>query len=445
MDHFLYRNGVLCAEDVPIPLIAKDVGTPFYLYSTATLERHYRVFERAIHDLKPLICYAVKANGNLAVIRVLSRLGAGADVVSGGELMAALAAGVEPDRIVFSGVGKTRDELAMALSSGVYRINVESEPELDALSSVANSLDVEAKVAIRINPDIDAGTHAKVTTGRADNKFGIDWPQTPGIYARSASLPGIVPVGLAVHIGSQITDFTAFDAAFRKLAALANSLLADGYRIESLDVGGGLGIPYGVEGEAMPEPEHYGQVVRDALGGLVRRGVRLVFEPGRVLVGNAGVLVSRVLYVKQGGARTFVIVDAAMNDLARPAMYGAYHAIVPVVEPSADAQLVEVDVVGPICETGDTFAHGRRLPPVGAGDLVAFRSAGGYGATMASMYNLRSLVPEVLVKGGATAIVRERIQFEDLMARQRIPLWLNDEAPAADLGQSSTGPVGATA
>ncbi len=420
MDHFHYRDGRLHAEDVAIEDIAAAVGTPVYVYSTATLERHFRTFAGSFDGLDATICYAVKANSNIAVIRALADLGAGADVVSGGELRAALTAGVPAGRIVFSGVGKTRDEMAAALTAGVMQINVESEPELEALGGVARSLGVRAPVAIRINPDVDAHTHAKITTGLGENKFGIEWTVAHRVYARAAAMPEIDVVGTAAHIGSQLTDLEPFREAFLRLRDLVVMLRADGHRIRTLDLGGGLGIPYGNEEAPIPAPSAYAGVVRETVGDL---GCRLILEPGRLLVGNAGALATRIVYVKEGATRTFVIVDAAMNDLLRPTLYNAHHAIVPVTEPPANAKTRPVDIVGPICETGDTFGTGRPLPPVAAGDLLVIRTAGAYGAVMASTYNMRPLVAEVLVKGGAFAVVRDRIPVEDLLARQHIPNW----------------------
>ena len=436
MDHFQYRDGRLHAENVPIERIAGTVGTPVYVYSTATLERHYRVFADALDGLDASICYAVKANSNIAVIGTLARLGAGADVVSVGELKAALAAGVPAGRIVFSGVGKTEDELVAALHAGVMQINVESEPELEALDRVGRSLGVRAPVAIRINPDVDANTHAKISTGKSENKFGIEWTAAHGVYSRAAGMTGIDIVGVAVHIGSLLSDLAPFGEAFHRLRDLVAMLRADGHHVLTLDVGGGLGIPYGDEMSPVPTPEAYAEVVKGTLGDL---GCRIILEPGRVLVGNAGVLLTRIIYVKEGATRTFVIVDAAMNDLLRPALYGANHAIVPVVEPAADVELAEKDVVGPICETGDTFASRRPLPPVAAGELLALRTAGAYGAVMASTYNGRPLVPEVLVNGDVFAVVSDRPSEDDLLARQRMPDWL-EESGTGDVRTAAGGP-----
>jgi len=434
VDHFHYTNGRLHAENVPIERIAEAVGTPVYVYSTATLERHYRVFAGALDGLDASVCYAVKANSNIAVIGTLARLGAGADVVSVGELKAALAAGVPAGRIVFSGVGKTDNELAAALRAGVMQINVESEPELEALDRIGRSLGVKAPVAIRINPDVDANTHAKISTGKSENKFGIEWTAARGVYARAAAMPGIAIVGVAVHIGSLVTDLAPFGAAFHRLRDLVAMLRADGHHVLTLDVGGGLGIPYGDETSPVPTPEAYVEVVKGSLGDL---GCRIILEPGRMLVGNAGILLTRIIYVKEGATRTFVIVDAAMNDLLRPALYGANHAIVPVVEPAADVELADKDVVGPVCETGDTFASRRPLPPVAAGELLAMRTAGAYGAVMASTYNSRPLVPEVLVHGDVFAVISQRVSEDDLLARQRMPDWF--EASGHDPVRAAAG------
>ncbi len=426
MDHFCYRGSRLRAEEVPIRDIVDAVGTPVYIYARATIERHYQVFAEAFAGLDTVVCFAVKANGNLAVIRTLALLGAGADVVSGGELSTAIAAGVPESRIVFSGVGKTADELAHALSLGVMQINVEFEPELELLDRIARSLGCRAPTAIRINPDVDANTHDKISTGRSENKFGIEWTAAHQVYARAIAMPGIELTGVAVHIGSQLTDMEPFRAAFHRLRDLVAMLRADGLHITTLDLGGGLAVPYGNEDAAIPTPAEYAAVVRQTLGDL---DCRLILEPGRLIVGNAGVLVTRVLFVKEGATRTFVIVDAGMNDLIRPAMYDAFHAIVPETEAGPEAPRRPVDIVGPVCETSDTFATGRLLPPVAAGDLLVIRTAGAYGATMASSYNARSLAPEVMVDGAAFAIVRERLPYADLLARQHLPDWLR-EVPA---------------
>ncbi len=420
MDHFLYRDGVLHAEDVPLPAIAAAVGTPVYVYSAATLTRHYRVFAEALFGLDHLICYAVKANSNLAVLALMGSLGAGMDVVSEGEYRRAKAAGVPGERIVFSGVGKTRGELRLALEGGIRQFNVESEPELRALSEIAAGMGVRAPVAIRVNPDVDAKTHAKIATGKAENKFGIPIDRARAVYAEAAALPGIEIVGIDVHIGSQLVELAPYEAAFGKLAELTLALRADGHAIRRLDLGGGLGIPYRRANEAPPLPFDYGEVVRRTVGHL---GCEIEIEPGRLIAGNAGVLLARVIWLKRGEGRDFLILDAAMNDLIRPTMYEAWHDIVPVVEPPAGVELAPVDVVGPVCETGDTFARGRPLPPLGPDDLVALRSAGAYGAVMASEYNSRPLVPEVLVHGDHFDVVRARPSFEEMLARDSIPAW----------------------
>lgn len=425
MDHFDYRGGVLHAEDVPVPEIAAEVGTPVYVYSAATLTRHYRVFEAALAGLDHLICYAMKANSNLAVVRLMASLGAGMDVVSEGEYRRARAAGVPGERIVFSGVGKTRGEMRLALQHGIRQFNVESEPELHALSEVAKGMGAVAPVAIRVNPDVDARTHAKIATGKSENKFGIPLARARAVYAEAAALPGIAVVGIDVHIGSQLTELAPYEAAFGKVAELALALRADGHDIRRLDLGGGLGIPYRRSNQAPPLPFDYGEVVRRTVGHL---GCEIEIEPGRLIAGNAGILVSRVIYLKKGEGRDFLIVDAAMNDLVRPAMYEAWHDIVPVDEPPAGIEMAEVDVVGPVCETGDTFARGRAMPPVGPGDLVAFRSAGAYGAVMASEYNSRPLVPEVLVHGDHYSVVRARPSFDEMLERDTIPDWLSANA-----------------
>ncbi len=421
MSHFAYRNGELCAEEVPLARVAVEVGTPFYCYSTAAIVDHYRAFAEAFAGQPATICYALKANSNLAVVRTLAELGAGADVLSEGELKRALAAGVAPQRIVFSGVGKSRDELALALETGVLQINLESEPELEALSKIAAAKGVRAPVAVRVNPDVDAATHLKITTGRKENKFGIDLERARAVYAHAASLPGMNIVGVATHIGSQITELAPFRDAFALLAKLVEDLRADGHDIRRLDLGGGLGIRY--ENEAPPPPREYAAMVRDVTGAL---GCEIVLEPGRALVGNAGVLLTSVLYLKKGASRTFVIVDAAMNDLMRPSIYDAYHAITPVSAPEAGAVQTVVDVVGPVCETSDIFAKDRPLSVVQSGDLLAIRSAGAYGAVMASGYNSRPLVAEVLVKGGRFAVIRPRQSIDDVLGGERMPDWLED-------------------
>jgi len=427
MDHFNYAGGRLHAEDVPIERIAEAVGTPFYVYSTATLERHYRVFDEALAGTDHLIAYALKANGNLAVIATLARLGAGADVVSGGELAKALAAGVPAGRIVFSGVGKTEAEMRHALEAGIRQFNVESEPELAVLDRVARAMGKVAPITVRVNPDVDARTHAKIATGKSENKFGIPISRARAVYAHAATLAGVRIVGIDVHIGSQLTELAPFETAFTRIAGLAADLRADGHEISRLDLGGGLGIPYRRSNEAPPLPFDYGALIKRTVGHL---GCEIAIEPGRLIVGNAGLLVTRVIYRKQGEGRDFLIVDAAMNDLIRPAMYDAWHDIVPVVEPAPDTPVGPVDVVGPVCETGDTFARSRDLPRLEAGALVAFRSAGAYGAVMSSEYNARPLVPEVLVQGDHFAVIRKRPTYAEMLARDTLPAWL-EQSPGS--------------
>jgi len=421
MNHFDYQNGILHAEGVSLATLAAEIGTPFYCYSTATLTRHYGVFADAFEaaGLDATICYALKANPNRAIIRTLGRLGAGADVVSEGELRQALAAGIPPEHIVFSGVGKTRRELDFAVANGILQINVESEPELETLSQVAAARGIRMPIALRVNPDVDAGTHEKITTGKKENKFGIEWTRAHAVYRHARGLPGIEVAAIACHIGSQLTELRPFREAFLRIRDLVAILRGDGFDIRRLDLGGGLGVPY--DDETPPSPAEYAQTIAATLGDL---GCRIVVEPGRLLVGNAGILVTEVIYVKEGETRTFAIVDAAMNDLIRPALYEAYHAIQPVVEPPPGAEPRLIDVVGPICETGDTFARQRKLPPVKAGDLLAFRTAGAYGAAMSSTYNTRPLVPEVMVNGRDFALVRARPSYEDMLAQDRLPDWL---------------------
>ena len=421
MDHFLYRNGRLHAEDVPIPEIAAAVGTPFYCYSSATLTRHYRLFEEALSPLPHQICFAIKSLSNIAVLKTLGDLGAGMDVVSGGEYLRAKAAGVPGDRIVFSGVGKTRAEMRLALEGGIRQFNVESEPELRALSETATSLGRTAPITLRVNPDVDARTHAKIATGKKENKFGIPIDRASAVYAEAARLPGLEVVGIDVHIGSQLTDLAPFEQAYRKLADLTRRLRAEGHDIRRLDLGGGLGIPYTRSNEAPPLPLDYGALIKRTVGDL---GCEIEIEPGRLISGNAGLLVAAVVYVKQGEDRDFLILDAAMNDLVRPSMYDAHHDIIPVVEPAPGIAPHPYDVVGPVCETGDTFAKARPLPPLAEGDLVAFRSAGAYGAVMASEYNTRPLVPEVLVKDDHFAVIRARPTFDEILNRDTLPAWL---------------------
>lgn len=419
MNHFSYKNGQLHAEAVPLARLADIVETPFYCYSTATLERHFRVLENAVSDLDAVICFAVKANGNLAVIRTLARLGAGADVVSEGEMRRALAAGIPPSRIVFSGVGKTDAELAFAVDQQILQINIESEPELAALAAITARTGKKAVIGLRVNPDVDAHTHAKITTGRKENKFGVDWTKAAALLRHAQSLPGIEVAGIAAHIGSQLTDLKPFRDAFQRLRDLVQALRAEGIAISRLDLGGGLGVPY--DDQPPPSPEDYAGIVRETLADL---GCSLILEPGRMLVGNAGLLVSRVVYVKEGETRRFIICDAAMNDLVRPAMYEAYHAILPVAEAPAGITPLPMDVVGPICESGDTFARQRLLPPLERGDLIAFATAGAYGATMSSTYNSRRLVPEVLVKDDEFAIVRRRPSYDEMLSVEHMAPWL---------------------
>ncbi len=421
MDHFLYRDGQLHAEDVPVAEIAAQVGTPFYCYSTATLTRHFRLFDEALEGVDHLVCYAVKAASNVAILKTLAEMGAGMDVVSGGEYARAKAAGVPGERIVFSGVGKTREEIAQVLAGGVRQFNVESEPEMAAISAVASEMGVVAPITVRVNPDVDAKTHAKIATGKSENKFGIPITRAREVYAEAAALPGLKVVGIDVHIGSQLTELEPFRLAYEKVAELTEALRADGHEISRLDLGGGLGIPYTRSNEAPPLPTEYGQLIKDTVGHL---GCEIEIEPGRLVAGNAGILVSEVIYVKSGEGRDFLILDAAMNDLIRPAMYEAYHDIIPVVEPEAGAEQAAYDVVGPVCESGDTFAKERMMPKVAAGDLVAFRSAGAYGAVMASEYNTRPLIPEVLVHGHQFAVIRARPTFDEMINRDTIPEWL---------------------
>lgn len=435
MNHFGYRGGWLFAEDVPLAAIAADVGTPFYCYSTATMTRHYNVFCDAFGIDDALICFAVKANPNLAVLRVLADCGAGADVVSAGELARALAAGIPAHRIVFSGVGKTRDEMSAALDAGIYQFNVESEEELQTLSDVAISTGVIAPIALRINPDVDAGTHKNISTGKAENKFGIAWSRAESTFASAARLPGVDVKGIDVHIGSQITDLTPFEAAFTKVAALVHTLRDAGHTIERLDLGGGLGIPYAPTEKTPPSPDAYAKLIRRLTDGL---DVRLVFEPGRMIVGNAGVLVTQVINMKQAETKTFAVVDAAMNDLMRPALYDAWHEILPLREAGPDVARHSIDVVGPVCESTDVFAEDRPLPPLKEGDAMVFLSAGAYGAAQASEYNSRPLVPEVLVHGDKFAVIRARPSLEEMMARDTIPSWMGPHLTVAG-GTDSEG------
>ena len=421
MHHFAYRDGVLHAEAVSLDTLAAAVGTPFYCYSTATLERHYKVFAGAFADVSALVCYAMKANSNQAVVATLAKLGAGADVVSEGELMRARLAGVPADKIMFSGLGKTARELALAVDEDILCINVESEPELELLSSIASAKDRVVKISVRVNPDIDAKTHHKIATGKAENKFGIPISRAREVYARAAKLPGIKVAGVDMHIGSQITDLDPFDNAFTLLAEFVRTLRGDGHTISHVDLGGGLGIPYLDDNEPPPHPDDYAKMVKRATRDL---DCRLIFEPGRLIVGNAGILVTRVLFVKHGEAKNFVVVDAAMNDLIRPTLYDAHHEIWPVAEPSRPARRIRADVVGPVCESGDFLALNRDLAEPAPGALLAVMSAGAYGAVQAGTYNTRPLVPEVLVNGAEWAVVRPRLEVDQLIALDRMPDWL---------------------
>jgi len=424
MHHFHYRNGELYAEDVALPAIAAAVGTPFYCYSSATITHHYKVFAEAFAGQNALVCYSLKANGNLAVVRTLAKLGSGADIVSEGELRRALAAGIPAGKIVFSGVGKTRAEMALALEAGIAQFNVESEPEMLALSETAVAKGKKAAIAIRVNPDVDAKTHAKISTGKSENKFGIPITRARAVYAQAAQLPGLRITGVDVHIGSQLTDLTPFRDAFTKVRELTLELRGDGHEITSLDLGGGLGIPYEQSNANPPLPVDYARMVAGIFGGL---GCRLIFEPGRMIMGNAGVLVCRTIYVKQGESRRFAIVDAAMNDLIRPTLYDAYHEILPVREAAPQAPRGIYDVVGQVCETGDSFASNRELTELGENDLLAILSAGAYGAVQSGTYNTRLLAPEILVHGAEFAIIRPRQTYEQLLGLDRIPDWLTIE------------------
>jgi len=421
MHHFAYRNGALHAEDVPLAKIAREVGTPFYCYSSSTIERHFEVFRAAFADRPTLVCYAMKANSNQAVLTTLARLGAGMDVVSEGELRRARAAGVPGDKIIFSGVGKTRAEMALGLHEGILCFNVESEPELETLSEVASARGETARIAIRVNPDIDARTHAKISTGKAENKFGVPISHARAVYDRARALPGLSVVGVDMHIGSQITDMQPFDDAFALLADFVRTLRADGHAIDHVDLGGGLGIPYRVDNDPPPVPEIYAKIVARSTRDL---DCTLYFEPGRLIVGNAGVLAPTVLYVKHGDAKNFVIVDAAMNDLVRPTLYDAHHEICPAAEPALNAARLRADVVGPVCESGDFLALDREFAEPRAGDVLAVMSAGAYGAVQAGTYNSRLLIPEVLVKGDQYAVVRPRPSYAELIGLDKLPPWL---------------------
>lgn len=421
MHHFAYRGGVLHAEAVSLGSIADSAGTPFYCYSTATLERHYRVFAEAFADVPALVCYAVKANSNQAVIATLARLGSGADVVSEGELKRVLKAGIPPEKIMFSGIGKTDRELELAVDTGILCVNVESEPELDRLSAIAASKGRSVDISVRVNPDIDARTHAKIATGKSENKFGIPISRARAVYAHAAKLKSIRVSGVDMHIGSQITDLAPFADAFALLSDFVEALRADGHTISHVDLGGGLGIPYRGDADVPPDPKAYAAIVKNATRSL---GCKLIFEPGRLIVGNAGILVTRVLYVKDGEAKTFVIVDAAMNDLIRPTLYEAHHEIWPVQESAGGAAQITADIVGPICETGDYLALDRKMTEPKAGDLLAIMSAGAYGAVLAGTYNTRPLIPEIMVKAGEWSVARPRLDTDALIGLDRLPPWL---------------------
>nr|WP_236775042.1 diaminopimelate decarboxylase [Agrobacterium tumefaciens] len=410
------------AENVPVPEIAKAVGTPFYIYSTATLERHYKVFSGAFADVDAMVCYAMKANSNQAVLKTLAKLGAGIDVVSGGELRRALAAGVPASRIMFSGVGKTVAEMDYALEAGIYCFNIESEPELEVLNLRAVKVGKRAHVSFRINPDVDARTHAKISTGKKENKFGISYERARAVYAHAATLPGIEVTGIDMHIGSQITELQPFEDAFRLLRELVEALRTDGHTISHVDIGGGLGIPYRDDNNPPPLPDAYAHIVKNELKSL---NCKIVTEPGRLIVGNAGILVTEVIYVKDGGEKTFVIVDGAMNDLIRPTLYEAYHGIRPVVQPAENTPRIKADIVGPVCETGDYLALDREMAAPQPGDLIAVSSAGAYGAVQAGTYNSRLLVPEVLVKEDKFHVIRPRGTYEELIALDSVPAWLD--------------------
>ncbi len=418
MHHFDYRRGSLFAEDVDLAALADAVGTPVYVYSEATLRRHFRVFADAFADANALVAYSVKANSNIAVLKVLANEGAGADVVSGGELARALKAGIAPTKIVFSGIGKTRDEIAAALDAGIFQFNVESAPELAAINAVAQEGKTRAPIALRVNPDVAAGGHEKISTGKKEDKFGVAWSEARNLYASARSMKGIAVKGVDIHIGSQIDNLAPFEAAFNKVATLIQDLRADGCAIETLDLGGGLGIPYG-EGAVPPHPDDYAALIKRVTAPL---NVKLIFEPGRMIAGNAGILLSRVIYVKEGEAKKFLIIDAGMNDLVRPAMYDAYHEIWPVAEHASDKSAF--DVVGPVCESSDRFAKERDLPPMKEGELVAVMSAGAYGAVQSSQYNTRPLIPEVLVSGGKYSVIRRRPGFDEMTVLERTPDWL---------------------
>jgi diaminopimelate decarboxylase len=421
MHHFMPHDGVLHAENVDLRRLADEIGTPFYCYSSATLTRHYQVFAKAFAEQDALVCYAVKANSNQAVLQTLAQLGAGMDIVSGGELQRALAAGVSGRKIVFSGIGKTRDEMAAALKADILCFNVESEPELEVLSAVALAEGKRAPISIRVNPDVDAKTHKKITTGKSENKFGVPLIQAKKLYDRAAQLVGLRVTGIDMHIGSQITDLAPFDHATQRLSEFARALMSEGHQLEHMDLGGGLGVPYHEKADPPPDPNAYAHVIKRHTQDL---GLKLIFEVGRLIAGNAGILVTRVIYVKHGIGKIFVIVDAGMNDLIRPTLYDAYHDIKAVVSPPSGTPVHSVDVVGPVCESGDYLALGRDMPLPQAGDLLAVMTAGAYGAVQAGTYNTRALIPEVMVSGDKSAIVRPRLSTEEIIALDRIPSWL---------------------
>jgi len=423
MNHFDYRNGILHAEDVSVPEIAAAVGTPFYCYSSATLRRHYEVFAGAFDDIPSLVCYAMKANSNQAVLATLAQLGSGADVVSEGELRRARAVGIPADKIMFSGVGKKAHEIDYALLEDILCFNIESEPELELLSARAEAMGKQARVSFRINPDVDAKTHTKISTGKKEDKFGIPWKSARRIYGRAAELPGIKVTGIDMHIGSQITDLAPFDSALARLADLIAGLRSDGHEIEHIDVGGGLGIPYHEDNQPPPDPLDYAEVVKRHVRDL---DAKVIFEPGRLIAGNAGILITEVIYIKEGDDRVFVIVDGAMNDLVRPTLYEAYHEIRPVDVARGNSARITADIVGPVCESGDYLAKGREMAMPRQGDLLALGSAGAYGAVQAGTYNTRLLVPEVLVNGDAFHIIRPRPTYEDLIGLDSLPDWLSN-------------------
>jgi len=422
MTQFYYQDGELNVEQVPISKIAAEIGTPFYCYSASTIERQYKEFCQILAQIPHTICYSIKANSNIAVIHTLAKLGAGADVVSGGELVRALEAGVPPEKIVFSGVGKTSTELTMALERDILQINIESVPELEKLEEVARSLGKRARVAFRINPNVDAGSHDKISTGRQEDKFGIDWTKVNEAFSYALKLEYIEPVGLAMHIGSQLTTMSPFKNAFMRLRDVTTSLMTQGHKILRLDVGGGIAIPY--DNTAVPTLAEYSQVVIETIGDL---GCEIIFEPGRVIVGNAGVLITKIIYIKEGPTRKVLIVDAAMNDLLRPSLYGAKHEILTISEQIRNENMNMdnlVDIVGPICETGDKFATGVNIPIVKQSDLIAIKSAGAYGAVMSSTYNSRALIPEIIVKNNKFGVARKRINIDTLLKYEKVPDWL---------------------